>query len=64
MSFLLGLLKNPIVAEWWNARVAPFSAEYFDYIDARMSDAQSGWKIQRVVGARSAPAEVTVTSDR
>lgn len=34
-DFMIVLLKNDFVSNWWKSRMAPFSNKFFDYIDAR-----------------------------
>lgn len=50
-----GLLENPLVAEWWNRRMTPFSDEFYEYIERLRSSPGSSWTHQRV-GSQTEPA--------
>lgn len=48
-DMIRGLLENPVVAEWWSMRMAPFSQDFRDYIEGLPPSA--GWKHQPISGA-------------
>ncbi len=35
VDFMVVMLKQPLVEAWWARRMAPFSSDYFDYIEER-----------------------------
>ena len=50
-----GLLENPLVAEWWNRRMTPFSDEFYEYIEQLRNSPGSSWTHQQV-GSRAESA--------
>ena len=48
MDSLRGVLKNPVIQEWWEMRMGPFGDEYFDYIQSLRS--QTGSWVHQTVG--------------
>ena len=51
MTFLLGILKISIIAQWWDAKVAPFSPTYFNYVNDRRNSPEYQWQIKQVISA-------------
>ncbi|MFT4562628.1 MAG: hypothetical protein ACI9BW_002374 [Gammaproteobacteria bacterium] len=48
VASLFGLLKNPIVANWWGSRIAPYSPEFVEYIENRRKLFDGEWSHQSV----------------
>ena len=47
-AMVVGLLENPIVAEWWSLRMCPISEEFRDYIDSLSPSVE--WEYQSISG--------------
>ena len=41
---IYGLLQNPIIADWWEMRLTPFSSEFVNHINANRSDFDDSWQ--------------------
>lgn len=52
---LLGLLENPIIREWWENRMTPFSEEFREEIESHRDSANITWK-HEPVGGRLQPS--------
>ena len=48
MATCLGLLKNPIVADWWEKRQAPLSEEFRAYVEAIRDTHDRSWDHQSI----------------
>jgi hypothetical protein len=48
----VGLLRNPILADWWEKRQAPLSGEFREYIESIRDSPDHSWEHQ-VVGSLS-----------
>lgn len=49
MDTLRGMLKNPVILEWWELRMAPFGDSFYEYIQSLRS--QSGSWVHHNVGS-------------
>ena len=49
LNVLIGLLKNPAVKSWWEARVAPYTPEFYAYIDQKSESTTDEWSQQNIV---------------
>jgi hypothetical protein len=45
---LLGLITNPIIGDWWSARIAPFSPDYYEYIESLRLNYDGSWKHKNI----------------
>ncbi len=50
-----GFLQNPVIAEWWAARITPFSDEFYNHIEERRTSFDGSWVHQRA-STRGEPA--------
>jgi hypothetical protein len=41
----IGVLQNPYMREWWNAKSSPLTEEFVDYIDQRRAGKSVGWRL-------------------
>jgi hypothetical protein len=48
----IGLLENPIVADWWEKRQAPLSGEFREYVESIRDSTDRSWDHQ-VIGSLS-----------
>lgn len=46
-----GFLKNPIIAEWWAARMTPLRDDFVEFVDSRRSQFDQKWRYQSVRGS-------------
>lgn len=44
----LGLLENPIIADWWEKRQAPLSGEFREYIESIRDSPDRSWDHQAI----------------
>lgn len=44
----LGLLENPIIADWWEKRQAPLGGEFRQYIEAIRDSPDRSWDHQAI----------------
>ena len=49
LNVLVGLMKNPAVKSWWDARVAPYTPEFNAYIDEKCRTETNTWSQQNIV---------------
>ncbi len=47
---ILGFLENPVVREWWENRMTPFSEEFRDEIESHRDSSNITWKHEPVGG--------------
>ena len=53
---IVGVLKNPIVAEWWENRHAPLTREFREYVDSIRDSVDPDWQ-HRMAGKLSRTSE-------
>ena len=50
MDTVRGMLKNPVISEWWEMRMSPFGDSFFEYVQSLRS--QSGSWVLPYVGMK------------
>ena len=45
VNLMIGLLDNPVIAQWWDGKVAQFGPKYFEHIESRRNDQQRSWSM-------------------
>jgi len=51
----IGLLENPIIAEWWEKRQAPLSGEFRKYIESIRGSNDRSWEHQMISATSKEP---------
>ena len=52
IASLLGLLQNPIVADWWDKRHSPLTGEFRAYIESMRNSTDASWTHQAIGSAQ------------
>jgi hypothetical protein len=56
MAALLGILQNPIAADWWDKRQAPLTEEFREYLESLRGSTDASWTHQAIGSAPSEPS--------
>ena len=49
LNVLVGLMRNPAVKSWWDSRAAPYTPEFYAYIDEKCSTDTNEWSQTNIV---------------
>jgi len=44
----LGLIENPIVAAWWDLKIAPFNPEFVEHINTLRNSTEHDWEYRNI----------------